>query len=164
VSDSFDFRDPDGFTAAALGPPGQRIFYLRATEGPAVATLKIEKQQVAALAEYLERVLADLPPVEPDTSADLSFNEPVSEAWVVGPLGVAYDEEDDRVVLVAEELVIEDEPSTTAEPRSARFHLDRRQVAAFVNRARELVESGRATCLICGLPMDPAGHACPRNN
>jgi uncharacterized repeat protein (TIGR03847 family) len=164
VSASFDFREPDRFTAAAIGPPGQRVFYLLATEGPESVTLKLEKQQVAALADYLERVLADLPPVEPAPSPDIALDRPVEPAWIVGPLGVAYDEQDDRVVLVAEELVVEDEPMATAEPGSARFHLDRHQVAAFVERARELVESGRATCLLCGLPMDPAGHVCPRNN
>ena len=59
---SFDFREPDRFTAGTVGEPGRRVFYLQAAEGPAVASLRLEKQQVTALADYLERVLADLRP------------------------------------------------------------------------------------------------------
>jgi hypothetical protein len=30
VSASFEFDGPDHFTAGAMGPPGQRVFYLQA--------------------------------------------------------------------------------------------------------------------------------------
>ena len=53
MSLSFEFTDPDLFTAGAVGPPGQRVFYLQAREGGHLASLKLEKQQVAALADYL---------------------------------------------------------------------------------------------------------------
>jgi len=163
MSPSFDFREPDRFTTGAVGPPGQRVFYLQAAEGSQVATLKLEKQQVIALADYLERVLSDLPPVEPDRSTGLELVEPLDPAWVVGPLGVAYDERDDRVVLVAEELLT-DEDHEPDDGASARFYLDRDQVASFIDLARQLVEAGRPPCVLCGLPMDPDGHVCPRSN
>jgi len=54
----------------------------------------------------------------------------------------------------------------TPEPSgaSARFLLTRAQAAAFVDRGRALVKSGRPTCPMCGQPRNPDGHVCPRSN
>ena len=35
---------------------------------------------------------------------------------------------------------------------------------AFVVRARRVVAAGRPSCPLCSLPLDPAGHVCPRQN
>lgn len=163
MTESFDFRSPDRFVAGTVGPPGRRAFYLQVGEGARVATLKLEKQQVEALADYLDGVLEDLPPAEPDLGPGAALEEPVVATWVVGPLGVAYDESDDRVVLVAEELRLDDEEAID-EPATARLHLDRGQVAGFIAQARSLVAAGRPPCPLCGQPLDPEGHVCPRAN
>ncbi|MGK2930258.1 MAG: DUF3090 family protein, partial [Acidimicrobiales bacterium] len=55
------YEDPDGFTTGAIGPPGERVFYLQAQENAAHTAVKLEKQQVLALAEYLAGLLHDLP-------------------------------------------------------------------------------------------------------
>jgi len=165
---SFDIVDPMVFTPGTVGPPGQRVFYLQAQTANSVVTLKVEKQQVGALADYLAGLLADLPTVDPaEVPTLLELVEPVVPEWTVGTLAVAWDDVNDRMVLVAEELVVEDEdePSAVAtEPARARFLLTRAQVAAFVQRARELVAGGRPSCPLCGGPIDPEGHACPRLN
>ena len=196
---SFDFEAPDFFTTGTVGVPGRRTFYLQAREAGNVVTLKLEKEQIRALAEYLAKLLNDLP--KPGAlPRDMALLEPVSEAWVVGSLGVAYDESADRILIVAEELSEEAddddeeddetseestaeegpraarataetaEPPEQAEPSEppdtakARFHLTRPQAAAFVERARSLVQAGRPSCRLCGLPMDPDGHTCPGTN
>ena len=175
-------------------------FYLQAREAGSVVTLKLEKEQIRALAEYLAKLLNDLP--KPGAlPRDMALLEPVSEAWVVGSLGVAYDETADRILIVAEELSEEadddddeeddetseestaeegpraarapaeaaelpepPEPSEPPDTAKARFHLTRPQAAAFVERARSLVQAGRPSCRLCGLPMDPDGHTCPGTN
>jgi len=35
---------------------------------------------------------------------------------------------------------------------------------SFVERAARVVASGRPPCPMCGQPLDPQGHICPRNN
>ena len=50
---SFDVADPMVFTAGTVGPPGKRVFYIQAQGDGVVVTLKCEKQQVGALADYL---------------------------------------------------------------------------------------------------------------
>ena len=188
MADSYDFESPDFFTTGTVGTPGRRVFYLQARQNGRVVSLKLEKEQVGALAEYLAKLLADLPAPGP-LPQDMALLEPVAEAWVVGSLGVAYDETADRILIVAEELTeeaeeeedeeeegeerAEPEPSEGAAPAEpeespdtakARFRLTRPQAAAFVERGRALVQSGRPICRTCGLPIDPDGHPCPGTN
>ena len=161
---TFDLRDPDRFTAGAVGEPGARVFFLQAVEGTQVVSLRLEKQQVGALGQYLQGVLNDLPVVPvTERPSDMELVEPVVAEWVVGTLGVAYDTEADRIVLQADELVDEDEEGDE-DGGLARFHLTRAQVVAFCEHAESLVAAGRPPCPICGQPMDPAGHVCPRSN
>jgi uncharacterized repeat protein (TIGR03847 family) len=169
---SFDLPSPDVFTAGTVGPPGQRVFYLQARDGDLVVTVRCEKQQVAALAEYFDGLLDDLEPSPYGLAAqDLALAEPVNALWTVGPIGVAYDEPDDRIIVVLEELV-DDEPddddelADDDEPRGAsvKVRLNRAQVSSFVRHSRDLVASGRPPCRFCGLPVDPDGHPCPRMN
>ena len=167
MSSSFTFDDPDHFTAGTVGEPGHRVFFIQARQDGEVASLRLEKQQVAALGEYLGGILADLPDAEAATTG-AELIEPAIAEWVVRTLAVAYEEADDRILLVAEELQIEDEddPDGLAleEPATARFRLTRAQTAAFIERANDLVLSGRPLCRLCGQPMDPEGHPCPRLN
>lgn len=158
MSSSFELPDIEGLTAGTVGPPGQRVFYLQIRHGGGVVSLRLEKTQVSALCRYLEEMLADLPAVEP-AAIDMELVEPVVPEWVVGSLGVSYDEEDDRIVVVAEELVEEGE-----EAAEARIRATRPQVAAFTRRGSEVVAAGRPPCPLCGGPLDPEGHMCVRLN
>jgi uncharacterized repeat protein (TIGR03847 family) len=166
VGSSFDLPEPDRFTAGTVGPPGQRVFYLQAGAEGHVVTLRLEKAQVAALAEYLASVLADLATPDPASlPGELDLVEPVVEEWVVGQIGVVFDEDRDRMVVQAEELLEEEEEEAGATDRGvARFALTRAQVAAFVVRAAELVAAGRPPCELCGRPKDPEGHMCIKTN
>jgi uncharacterized repeat protein (TIGR03847 family) len=154
-----EYLDPRVFTAGAIGPPGQRVFYLQAGDHGAVHSVRLEKQQVSALAEYLAGMLHDLPAPD-DVPPATELVEPVEARWTVGNIGVAYDNELDRIIIVAEELVDEDDPDGD----SLRVILSRSQVRAFIERAEELMAGGRPPCRICGAPIDPEGHACPRAN
>ncbi len=58
----------------------------------------------------------------------------------------------------------DDEFDEDGDASLARIRLSRDQVAAFIVRAGELMEAGRSLCPFCGLPLDPAGHICPREN
>ena len=46
----------------------------------------------------------------------------------------------------------------------ARFGLTRGQAAALAMRGATLVATGRAACPLCGYPLDPRGHVCPKTN
>lgn len=160
MTPSFHFDELDRFTAGTIGPKGQRVFYLQADADGHIVSLKVEKQQVSALAEYLARLLEDVPAHTDELDAG-DLDETVLPEWTAGPLGVAYDEAADRVVVVAEELVEDDETDDAA---TARFGISRAQAHAFVARAREVVASGRAPCPYCGRPLEPGSTWCPCHN
>lgn len=159
---SFEFTAVERFCAGAVGEPGSRVFFLQVASEGALVSLKIEKQQIAALAEYLARILDDLAPAEESLEVDTTVAEPVVAEWAVGSMGVAIDESDDRIVLMVEEVADPDDPET--DPASLRAGLSRHQVNAFIDQARDLVARGRPLCQLCGGPMDPEGHVCPRLN
>ena len=163
MSASFEFESPDHFTAGTIGPPGQRVFYLQARQGRRVVTLKVEKEQVRALAEYLSGLLKRLEGGNTAAPEDLALLEPVDAAWDVGSIGVGYDEARDRILVEAGEAT-EEEEEGGEEPASARFRITRAQAAGFVDRAQELMRGSRPACPLCTQPMDPAGHVCPRQN
>ncbi|MGH7367844.1 MAG: DUF3090 family protein [Candidatus Rokuibacteriota bacterium] len=162
---SFEIDSPDHFTTGAVGSPGQRVFYLQARDGNHLVTLKVEKEHVRALAEYLGGLLARVKAAPGGAGGGADLIEPLEAAWDVGSLAVGYDEGPDRVVVEASELIEADEEGETeVEPAMARFRITRAQAAAFVERANELMKGGRPTCPICSRPMDPEGHVCPRAN
>ncbi len=161
MSGPFDLEAPDQFTVGAVGPPGQRIFYLQAQESGTLVTLKCEKEQVRGLGEYLADLLARLGPAGEELSRPVGLLEPIDAAWAVAAVGVGYDETDDRIVVVAQELVGEE---SADEGATAQFRITRAQAAGFVVCVRELMKAGRPSCPMCGQPKDPGGHICPRSN
>lgn len=161
MSRSFELDAPDHFTAGALGAPGQRVFYLQAREAATLVTLKCEKEQIGALGDYLASLLAKLPAVGEPLAHEPRLLEPIDVAWIVASLGVGYDEGQDRIVIVVNELVEEDSED---KPASGRFRITRAQAAAFVERARALIKAGRPICPMCSQAKDPSGHICPRSN
>src|SRR4051794_27980456 len=166
MSSSFELPEVERITVGTVGEPGQRTFYLQARMGAQLVTLKMEKQQVGALAQFLGTLLADLPrPDDPPT--DLELEEPALEEWAVGSLQLTYDPDIDRVVIIAEEAIFvdeDDDDDSGPAPAIARFGATREQMAAVAIRGTSLVEAGRPPCPLCGFPLDPSGHACPRTN
>src|SRR5215470_13543905 len=154
MSASFDFDAPDHFTVGAVGQPGKRTFYLQGRQAQTLVTLKCEKEQVGALAEYVAGLLVRLKTMDRPAVKDMPLLEPIESVWDVGAVGVGYDEQADRILVVAneavedettEEAAAEEETATespestesaTEEGASARFALTRGQAADFVERAR----------------------------
>ena len=187
---TFDFNPVSAIVADAVGRPGQRTFFLQARQGADMATLIMEKEQVAALAtsilqllEELEKERADLPAVE-DEDAVPSLREPIEPAFRVGQLGLGYDERQDLMVLIAqaipdadqEEEDLDDGPPGPPGPPSpetvedeiddqkARFYATRAQMRSLSEHALQVVASGRPDCPLCGRVIEPDGHFCPRTN
>ena len=174
MSSSFEMPEVDHLTTGAIGPPGQRVFYLQAGNQGQIVSVRLEKAQVAALVAYLAGMLADMPPAGDLPPGDLppgdtgpgepalegmDLIEPIVAEWVVGSLGVSYDEGADRVVLMVEEMVEEGD-----EAARVRITATREQIAALASRGVEEVAAGRPPCPLCGQPLDPEGHTCARLN
>ena len=161
-------------TADAVGEPGQRTFYLQAADARGdQVTLLVEKEQVRRLAENLETWLPEVAAGRPEDPAEaaaaeagvLALAEPLEPDFRVGQLSLSYDEERDRVLVIATELQAdEEEPLELADPLEVRLLVTRAQLRVLARHGAEVVARGRPLCPLCGNPLDPTGHICPAQN
>ena len=188
----FDFGTPDRFVAGTVGQPGNRTFFLQAKRGSALVSVVLEKVQVQVLAERMALLLAEvarrgirvpeaLAPGEDDAAP---LDEPLVEAFRVGTMTLAWDGQSDEIVVEARAQVEEDEDGEEDEgdedededeelelsdddpdgPDLVRVRLTPTRARAFAERALRTVAAGRPPCPLCGQPLDPTGHLCPRRN
>lgn len=173
------FRQPDRFIAGTVGQPGDRTFFLQASQDARTISVALEKQQVAVLAERIGSLLdevgrrfgAEVPPDTPDEMMDSEpLSVPVEEEFRVGTMGLGWDAETRAVVIellavseaeVDETVVLDD---TEEGPDAVRVFLTPAHAKAFADRADRVVRAGRKPCPLCGEPLDSDGHVCPRQN
>ncbi len=161
MSTSFEMDTPTRVALGTVGAPGQRVFYLQVEQDNRIVSLKLEKQQVGVFGQLLAEMLADLPtPDAIPSGPDVDLSQPVEPDWVIGGIQLSYDTDADRIVLLFEEAVAE----TDEEGAIGRLSISRPQAGALTQRSVSLLEAGRPSCPLCGNPMDPSGHACPRTN
>jgi uncharacterized repeat protein (TIGR03847 family) len=184
MGEIIELDDVDGLGTGAVGEPGKRAFYIQARTEHAQLTVLVEKEQVALLATeavaFLDRIAGDYPETRiavPEVQTQL--HEPTVPLFRARLIGLGYDPERELVLLeLRERAADEDEDEdgddeAVAEPSAegddepgyvARIYATRAQVRAMAARGAEAVTGGRPPCPLCEMPMDPAGHRCPRWN
>ena len=179
----FEFDPPDRFVAGTVGQPGERTFYLQASGDGRLVSVALEKVQVQALAEKLDELLDEVrrrqgeesvvPPSSSREGEDVApLDTPIEEEFRVGTLALAWDGDNASVLIEAQSAVPEEETEAEApagEPAEftgdmLRVRLTPVAARAFARRAQRVVAAGRPPCPLCGNPLDPQGHICPRQN
>ena len=172
------FERPARFVAGPVGQPGDRTFYLQATdESGRTVSVALEKTQVQVLADRMHELLDEVAGrsgavVPPDADVDdlEPLTAPVDEEFRVAAMGLAWDGAAEAVVVEAvaagEEPIDEDAILSDSEegPDALRVTITPGAARAFVARARRVIAAGRPSCPLCSLPLDPSGHVCPRQN
>jgi len=141
------------------------------------------------LFELDQRGLVELGADRPAEDA-APLDEPLAEAFRAGTLTLGWDGGRERILIEARAISDEDEEADEDEqeeegvedeamaaaietfladddpdgPDLLRVHLTAEVARAFVERAVRVVRSGRPPCPLCGNPLDPQGHICPRRN
>jgi len=181
----FQFNPPERFIAGTVGRPGERTFFLQAVGEGRITNVVLEKAQVEALATRIEELLEEVhhrfgtPPddVAPPED-DGPLEQPIEQDFRVGTLALAWDAEESRVIVEAQEIdesageeLLEDDEELEVFAEEAPVHRDvlrvyltSGQARAFAGRALKVVASGRPDCPLCGRPLDPEGHICVRQN
>jgi len=166
----FELNPVDFLTADAIGPKGQRVFYLQGRQGDQTASLIVEKFQMQSLGVGVEQFLAEIHSKFPDLSDPsgeyeeeaMRITPPVEPLFRVGDIGLGYDADRDLAILVVREIVGED-----MDPESAsvvRYWCTRSQLRILGRWGKDIAERGRPICSQCGEPEDPEGHFCPKKN
>ena len=176
MTDNIELTSISAITADAVGQPGQRVFYVQARQGLTTVTIETEKEQVRALSMGIHQFLEELIQRFPDRTEldrvdprDLALTPPFEPEFKVAQMGLRYDAETDRVIIVAEALntETEGEPAEEVSEESgpkAHFWITRGQAKAMADHALEVIAHGRPLCPLCGRPMNPEGHFCPKRN
>jgi len=176
----YSYDPPERFVAGTVGQPGERTFYLQARASGRVTSVLLEKAQVSQLAERLDELLDEVLRRTGDTAPapvvvaspladDGPLELPLTEDFRVGAIALAWDHDDERVIIEAQEETDEPiEPLTDDIPEDGpgvlRVRISVAAARAFSQRALRVVGQGRPPCPLCGLPLDAAGHVCPRQN
>jgi uncharacterized repeat protein (TIGR03847 family) len=159
-----------------------------------VALEKVQVQLLAEKLEELlteagRRFNVDLPDVPVLAAHDNEpLDTPVDEEFRVGTLGLAFDVDTTTVVIEAieagegdaevelgvdddddeddddDDVAMDDDDEPDDDLDRLRVRLTPQATRAFIDRARRVVNAGRPPCPLCGQPLDPAGHLCPRHN
>ena len=188
-----EFDPVDSIAAGAVGEPGQRAFYIQAEKDGQVLSVLVEKQQVAMLAERVQMLLEQVETQFPETAdppaplapeAGELQGDPVPLFRAVA-IGIGFDASRQLVVLELHERPLgddedddddddeDDDGDETAAALAAageddgylaRLYLTAAQARAMATRGSAAVERGRPPCPLCGGPLDPSGHICPRLN
>lgn len=177
------YDPPERCVAGSVGPPGQRTFFLQATEAGRRTTVSLEKEQVRLLGVSLDELLDEVAGEPGSREAGAAFvdtaplDAPFDDDFRVVRLSVAWDAARGAVVLEAFDRPDEDElraqamedPEATfawsgLPPESLTIVLPPAPARAFAARCTASLEGGRPSCPFCGQPLDPGGHICPRAN
>lgn len=174
MAEVIEWDSVDRITAGATGDPGRRVFMIQACRGAETLSVLVEKEQVAILAaeatDLVERLVAEDPLDLPDMH-DLLGGGPVADAaplFRARLIGLGYDSDRRTVLIELREHAVEEgelpPPLEESEGYVARLHATRQQVLMMTEAGAQAVASGRPACSLCGFPMDPEGHPCPRWN
>ncbi|MCA0352507.1 MAG: DUF3090 domain-containing protein [Chloroflexi bacterium] len=185
----YDLRRVSHITAAAVGQPGQRTFYLQAQKGSDLVSLITEKELVRALCLRIDDILEELDKrgvARPDASeeptpAELLLRPPLNPFFRIAQMSLAYDPTSDLLVIEVEEFQLADDEddeeidpilqqNTEAEeskndPRRVRISATRAQMQALSRNAMDIITTGgRPICPQCLQPMEDEGHLCVKKN
>lgn len=140
------------------------------------------------LFELDERGIVDFGPDHPVEDV-APLDEPLAEAFRVGTLTLGWDGDLERILIEARAMTEDDEEDGDEDadedvdedavaaaiqqliandevngPDTLQVHLTAVVARSFVERSLRVVRAGRPPCPLCGNPLDPQGHICPRRN
>ena len=161
-----DFGLVDAVDAEALGEPGRRTFRLRARSADSYAALWLEKEQLAQLGRLFSQLIAERsrlrgrPPAEVEPVGN--FPQQPQVDLHVARLGLDYDADQERVILLADDQAALERGDTPA----FRMEMSRDQALSAITVIEDAIAGGRPLCPLCHQPLEFAGqaHFCPGGN
>ena len=151
--------------AETFGEPGRRTFRLVLDSGRATSHVWLEKEQLfqlgAGLKEAVERQTESERergswPTAPGWSGDDTLIE-----FKARVLSGRHDEDTNSFYLQAQG---DEEEGTGRDAPSVSFWITVDQASVLADECLRICASGRPPCFLCGAPIDPSGHVCPRAN
>lgn len=169
MANVIELNPVDFVTIGTIGPKGQRTFHLQAGQDKRLISFTIEKQQAWALSEAIKELLDDIDDRDSTTTEvdfsglDMDLREPIEPMFRIGEMGLAYEADDNKIILIAKEFTQraeddfdfddddddDDDPLSflnnddDIEPNSVRMWCTREQMHALSLHTIDTVKSGR---------------------
>lgn len=151
--------------AETFGQPGDRTFRLSVEAGAVRGLVWLEKEQLLQLALYLQGVVQGLSKEDRrrrSTPGESPWSgAPASLDFKARRVLVSHDQANSAFYLQAHQ---DDEEEPEANASSVSFWINPDQAETLAEAALRICAAGRPRCFLCGLPMNPDGHICPRSN
>lgn len=173
--DKIDLGLVDNVVAESIGKPGERTFKVTAQSRRGRAVVWMEKEQLFQVALAIrqftaateqptdpERYQPEMP--APPAPAEIEFrakemslrHDRSTDIFTVEAANVDSD--------AARDAAAETETDDEATPVAIQFSFSRPSGVKLSEQAIEVCAAGRPRCQLCGGPIDPEGHVCPRKN
>ena len=175
MANVIELNPVDFVTIGTIGPKGKRTFHLQAGQDKRLISFTIEKQQAWALSEAINELLDDIDErdsikTEVDFSnLDMDLREPIEPMFRIAQMGLAYEANDNKIILIAQEFNQADDEDdldfddddedqdeddddddalsflndSSIEPNTVRMWCTREQMHALSLHATDIVKSGR---------------------
>ena len=155
--------------AKTFGEPGHRTFQLAIEAGQVLGTVWLEKEQLFQLGIYLREAVQSLSEADKQLPSQLRdpdwSGEGVTIDFKAGQFLTSHDTPTSSFYMLAYEIEdTEPGPGPGEERSSVSFWITTEQAVALSEEAIRICALGRPQCFLCGLPIDPEGHVCPRSN
>ncbi|MBM3948268.1 MAG: DUF3090 family protein [SAR202 cluster bacterium] len=161
----YEFTAVSRLDAEAIGQPGKRTFRILVDSGSSTAVIWLEKDQLFQLALAVHQLAAtteeseDSQPGEPPTENEAPPRTRLE--FKAGRIVLRHDGARSLFLVDAHE---EEEAENETAPALIRFWSPRALMEVFAEEALKVCAAGRPLCPLCGGPIDPEGHKCPRTN
>lgn len=177
MAELIEWEPVDTIAVGAIGEPGQRTFLIQARKDGALLSVHVEKEQVVILAaeadEFLDHLASDDldqaelhgPPSTVPAGHEISPEQPLFRARLIG---IGYDPDRHLILIELREHAVEEgelpPPIEESSGYVARLYATRAQMRAMAEQGVRCASAGRPPCPLCGFPINPEGHPCPRWN
>ena len=165
-----EFPRPDRCIVGTIGEPGNRLFIIQVSQGAALSSVAIEKQQVQVLGRRMGEILDQLDSLgQTDGGQSVAkdmgpLDAPLDVEFRVGAIGLAWDAGRSAIQLELFSTDLGEEKENEDGNVLMQIWLTPRMAREFSLRTEQIVSSGRPACPFCAQPIDAGGHICPRSN
>ncbi len=167
TEESYEYDEVTLLSPFAVGEPGKRTFFLAIGEKNKWLRVWVEKEHLLALAAGVEQLFStlsqehiDLPPEEegPPLADIIPAGLPSAELDIV-QMTLGYDKGKGIIEILAQRSGAQEE-----KPVEVFSSVTLAQLKKLGDQAEKVCAAGRPLCPICGGPIDPTGHVCPKQN
>ena len=157
----------DSLDAQVFGEPGKRTFRITARSSRGEAIIWMEKEQLFQIGIAIKQVAAAvdrpdiLAPHEPEFPAP---PVPGTAEFKASELRIRHDGTEDVFTIEAANPESEAEGDDEEPAIAVQFSFPREMGETLADQALAAVAGGRPRCQLCGGPIDPEGHVCPKTN